>query len=98
MASATDFLVFKGAEIFRLHKGISPDEVRNLLGNDYAFESCLDDKDQKWVYDFPGTKGSYKMFFRQDKLEWAMNGTFLKKVKPIKLEIVLHKNKRKNKL
>ncbi|HET8962284.1 MAG TPA: hypothetical protein VFM99_00185 [Chitinophagales bacterium] len=75
MASVKTFLVFKNSEMIRLSKGISTDEVRKLLGKDYAVESCSDKNSEKWIYDFPGSNGVYKLYFRNKQLEWALNGT-----------------------
>lgn len=75
MASAKDFLVFKNSEMVRLSKGISADEVRKLLGKEYAIERCGDKNNEKWIYDFPGSNGTYKLYFRNNQLEWALNGT-----------------------
>ncbi len=97
MALTTDFIVFKGSELIRLRKDMSTDEVRTLLGNNFIGELCQDSNDQKWVYDFPESKGLYKLFFRHDKLEWAMNGIFSKKDQAGKSSTILQKNKNKKK-
>lgn len=86
-----NILIFKGSEIFKLHKGMSCDAVRILLGNDYGIESCPDKNDEKWVYNFSGANGTYKLLFRNSRLEWAMKGAYFVK-KALKLEIT-KKNK-----
>ena len=82
-----NILIFKGSEIFKLHKGMSCDVVSTLLGNDYDIESCPDKNDEKWVYNFPGANGTYKLLFRNKQLEWEMKGVYYEK-KTIKLEII----------
>lgn len=95
MASAKDFLVFKDSEMLRLHKGMSPNEVRNLLGKEYTVESCSDKNNQKWIFDFRRNKGRYKLYFRNNQLEWALNGTNFKKADTRRKSNPLQKNKRK---
>lgn len=99
MASAKDFLVFKNSEMVRLSKGMSSEEVGILLGNNYAVESCADKNDQKWVYDFPGANGTYKLCFRNNQLEWALNGTdFIKNDTRRKLNPIPKNNRKKYRL
>ena len=99
MASAKDFLVFKNSEMIRLCKGMSSEEVGVLLGSNYVVEACSDKNDQKWVYDFPGTNGIYKLCFRNNQLEWALNGSnFIKNDNRKKLNPFQKNNKKKTDL
>lgn len=94
MASAKDFFVFRNSEMIRLSKGISSDEVKKLLGNEYSVESCSDKNNEKWIYDFPGSNGTYKLYFRNNQLEWALKGTNFLKAYTGKTFNLMHKQKK----
>lgn len=95
MTKGKDIFIFKGSEMVKLHKGMSLNNVRTLLGNDYTVESCTDKNDQKWLYNFWGTNGTYKLLFRNENLEWAIKGTnFIKNGTQRKLN-QLQKNRKK---
>lgn len=98
MASAKDFFVFRNSEMIRLSKGASPDEVRKLLGNEYAVESCSDKNNVKWIYDFPGSNGTYKLYFRNNQLEWALKGTNFIKTDTGKTFNLLNKQKKRRQI
>lgn len=96
MTTGNVIFIFKGSQMVKLHKGMSMNNVRTLLGNDHAVESCADKNDQKWVYNFSGTNGTYKLLFRNENLEWAMKGTyFVKKTIDEKLVDSTKKKKKK---
>lgn len=69
------FLIQKGSERIRIRKGMTKEEVKNVLGEPFSINKGSNPNNLKFLFKFSGNGfigECYELLFREDFLEWSV--------------------------